>query len=246
MRTKPLTFFTAIFLCIMLTLASCTGQAQPADETPPAADTESPQATEAPAEEEASIPAPDDTAVYTITFIAQWSAESHPGQYPSNAHFSPFIAVAHNSDDSSLIFAPGELSSPGMKEMAETGATALLEDEINAINSDGGADGYVKGSVFDSPGSVSADLAFTQTHSRVTFVSMIAPSPDWFVSAQAELFSDGDWVDELELVLSSYDAGTDSGPELTSANSATNPPENIQLLPDALQGMGTLVLTRNK
>ena len=48
---------------------------------------------------QSTVSAPEsatDTARYTITFTAVWSAESHPGYYESTAHFSPFIAYSHN------------------------------------------------------------------------------------------------------------------------------------------------------
>ena len=51
-------------------------------------------------------------------------------------------------------------------------------------------------------------------------------------------------MDELVLELISYDAGTDSGLELTSADADTNPKEPVALFPDYLQRLGTLTLTR--
>ena len=244
MLKKHVNFPIVVFLCAILFAASCTTQPQPTEEPPAVSVEESPQETEIAVEEQAPDPAPAEEAAYMITFTADWSADTHPDNYAASAHFSPFIALAHNANPASLIYTSGETASPGMKDMAETGATALLEEEINAIISAGGAAGYVRGSVFDSPGSTSAELTFTQAHNQITFVSMIAPSPDWFVSVQAVLFEDGEWVDEVELPLASYDAGTDSGPDLTSEDAVTNPPEDIRLLPDQLQGMGTVTLMR--
>ena len=33
--------------------------------------------------------------VYTVRFEATWSDSTHPNAYPSNAHFSPLVALSH-------------------------------------------------------------------------------------------------------------------------------------------------------
>lgn len=76
----------------------------------------------------------------------------------------------------------------------------------------------------------------------VTLVSMIAPSPDWFVGvAGLSLVEGGDWRDEVVVELFAYDAGTDSGPTYTSSNQVTQPQAPITKIqggpfnrPDAL------------
>lgn len=51
-------------------------------------------------------------------------------------------------------------------------------------------------------------------HHLMSFVSMIDPSPDWFVGvSRLELCLDnGSWVESKVLDLFPWDAGTDSGP----------------------------------
>ncbi len=62
----------------------------------------------------------------------------------------------------------------------------------------------------------------------VSVVTMIAPSPDWFVGVSAlPMLQDGVWVDEVVVELWPYDAGTDSGESYASGNSATNPAEAV-------------------
>jgi len=202
------------------------------DENPPVQSTDSTPET-----------APD-TARYTVTLTAVWSTESHPGYYESTAHFSPFIAYSHNGVQEAQLFTVGSAASPGIEQMAETGATVLLEEEMAARITGGSVLAFVKGPVFNSPGEAQAELNFSKDFSQITCVSMIAPSPDWFVAAQADLFVDGKWVYELVLELISYDAGTDSGLELTSADADTNPKEPVALFPDYLQRLGALTLTR--
>ena len=70
-----------------------------------------------------------------------------------------------------------------------------------------------------------------QVCSVVSVVTMIAPSPDWFVGVSAlNLLQDGAWVEELVVELLPWDAGTDSGESYASANAATNPPDVISLI----------------
>jgi len=216
---------------------------EPVEETEPAAQPETDESAEEPAEQSAEEAA--QSATYTVAFNATWSAETHPDQYPSNAHFSPLIAYGYSGAPDARMFTVGASSSLGMEQMAETGATGILEEEIQSIIASGGAYAYVKGSVFDSPGSDQVELSFTQEHSHLIFVSMIAPSPDWFVTAETALFENGQWVNEKVLEVVSYDAGTDSGAELTSADSDTNPKEAITLFPDYLKKLGNLTLTLN-
>jgi hypothetical protein len=187
----------------------------------------------------------DETAVYTIKFEATWSSETHPEYYVSNAHFSPFVIYSYNGADEGRTYTIGNPASPGMEDMAETGATGKLEGEIDQIIENNYALAYTKATVFDSPGQVEGTLEFTPEFSQFIFVTMIAPSPDWFVAAEGDVFAEGQWIDELVLEVITYDAGTDSGETLTAANSDTDPEEPITVFDDYLQEMGTLTVTRN-
>ena len=65
----------------------------------------------------------------------------------------------------------------------------------------------------------------------VSVVTMIAPSPDWFIGVSAlDLLGEGGWVEELVVELLPYDAGTDSGVSYTSPDEPTDPPEVIRML----------------
>ena len=67
----------------------------------------------------------------------------------------------------------------------------------------------------------------------VSIVSMIAPSPDWFLGIYDEDFCDaakGQWKPYITKDLQPWDAGTDSGVTFLSPDAATNPPVNIFLI----------------
>ena len=67
-------------------------------------------------------------------------------------------------------------------------------------------------------------------HHLVSLVSMIYPSPDWFVGVSGlELcLGNGSWVEQKILNLYPYDAGTDSGPTYISPDQPTIPKEAIR------------------
>jgi hypothetical protein len=186
-----------------------------------------------------------ETVNYNFKFDATWSSDSHPDDYVSNAHFSPFVVYSYNGADNGRIFTIDFISTSGMEEMAETGATGMLEEEINQIIEASNALSYVKAVRIDSPGQTEKTLEFTQEFSQFIFVTMIAPSPDWFVAGEADLFIDGQWVDKMILDLISFDAGTDSGDSLNAADSDTDPKQPISRFDDSLQKLGTITITKN-
>ena len=73
-------------------------------------------------------PEPELNARYRLTFNATWSAQTHPNEFPSSAHFSGLIGMTHNGN--AMLFTKGEIASDGIKNMAETGGKDPLETEI--------------------------------------------------------------------------------------------------------------------
>ena len=65
-------------------------------------------------------------------------------------------------------------------------------------------------------------------YDQVTFVTMIAPSPDWFIGVSGlSLLENGDWAQRIDVELFAYDAGTDDGRRYTSANKPLSPRQPI-------------------
>lgn len=172
-------------------------------------------------------------ATYSVEFVATWSASSHPLDFPSNPHFSGLVGAVHNSDVS--FWQSDATATPGIRSMAETGSkSALLSEVSDAMGLGFVASNISAGGIGTSPGRVTTTITVTQDHPLITMVSMIAPSPDWFVGVHAyPLFENGQWLEEVTIDLLPYDAGTDSGSNYVSANQATQPPEAITVLLDA-------------
>ena len=173
-----------------------------------------------------------DTAVYTVSLRASWSEQLHPDWFPSGAHLSPMVAWSHGQRN--IAYSVGAVASDGMELMAETGGTGILEEELEALTATGYVFNHALGSVFDAPGEVSVTLRLSKSAGRATVVSMIAPSPDWFIAVQnIPLFEDGVWLERKEVVAALYDAGTDSGTSFRAFNRDTSPAEPITSLAEA-------------
>ena len=170
-------------------------------------------------------------ARYRVTFQATWSAATHPTRFPGNPHFSGLVGATH--DESTRIWQRGEFASDGIELMAETGGKTQLLPEIAELIEAGSAHGELSGGgLSTSPASVSLEFDVVSSHSFVTLVSMLAPSPDWFVgvSALSLLAEDGTWKEREEVLLRLYDAGTDDGTTFTAANADSDPAEPISRL----------------
>ena len=182
---------------------------------------------------DAVLTLPDDNTVsYTVRLRASWSERLHHNQYPQGAHLSPMVAWSHRLKDT--LFRSGGIASEGMEIMAETGATRTLEREIENITRTGAILSHSTGRVFNAPGEDRIQMTLARNVPYITVVSMIAPSPDWFIAARnVELYKNGRWLDRVSVPAPIYDAGTDNGPEFTSPNDDTSPKEPISRLKDA-------------
>ena len=189
-----------------------------------------------------------DTARYRVTFNATWSATTHPTDFPSGAHFSPLIGAVHN--ESVSFWADSAIASPGIEQMAETGGTGLLTREIRAAIPDN-ALSVINGRGIGSPASTTtSEIVVTLDHPLITLVTMIAPSPDWFVGVAGQSLQNefGQWMDELTVVLYPYDSGTDDGSSYRSSNADSSPKQPIRSLrgvsPFSDEPIGTYTFTR--
>ncbi len=170
------------------------------------------------------------TATYRVTFNATWSAGTHPAAFPPNPHFSGLIGGTHNG--AFVMWEPGGLATTGIRNMAELGAKPALMAEVEAAIQAGSARNVLSGGgISRSPGTVSLTFTAHEDHPLVSLVSMIAPSPDWFVGVRGlPLRENGRWVESVTVELLPYDAGTDSGTTYTSPNAVTTPQETIRRL----------------
>ncbi len=163
------------------------------------------------------------TAVYTIQFQGDWTTAATPDGVPGGAHFSRLIGAVHNAGVTFL--ESGGTASPGVESMAEVGGTSRLRNAVTGAGA--GALSVIQGDTNSIGPTALQSLTVTLTteHPRVTLVTMIAPSPDWFVgvSGLPLLDSGGNWLSSVEVALYPWDAGTENGDAFLLSNPATSP-----------------------
>lgn len=161
------------------------------------------------------------SVTYRVTFEGKWTTAVTPGGLPSGAHFSPLIGAVHN--DQVTFWSSGGTASAGIESMAEIGGTSALGREIAAA----GPNAHVTlQKTVSSGGTGSATIEFTTTpaHPLVTLVTMVAPSPDWFVGVSGLSLREGDnWLAAKTVNLYPYDAGTENGTQFSLSNPSTSP-----------------------
>ncbi len=186
-------------------------------------------------------PTYDATASYVVTFAATWSAATHPNMFPSNPHFSGLIGATHRAGI--RFWNPGEIATNGIEVMAELGSKTPLDVGIGRAIENGNAENLLSGDgIARSPGNVPLAFDISVEFPFVTLVSMVAPSPDWFVGvSEMSLFENGDWADEIVVELQPYDAGTDSGNTYSAPDDDTVPRIPIAHLEGAPLALGDAV-----
>ncbi|WP_372642823.1 spondin domain-containing protein [Ancylomarina sp.] len=178
-------------------------------------------------------------ASYRVTFTMHWNSTDFPTDYPSNAHFSPLIGWSHPT--TSTFFNVGTTASAGIEDMAENGGTAILQAELEAkIVNNEGLDFVLGSGLGSGEGEITVEVLVNAANSSVTLVSMVAPSPDWYVAAfNVNLYNGSNFVDTKIVTAAVYDAGTDSGVTFASADANTDLKVPISLFVDAPLGDGT-------
>ena len=163
------------------------------------------------------------TAVYDVVFQGTWTTAVTPGGVPSGAHFSRLIGGIHS--DAVTFLESGGTASAGVESMAEDGGWTGLQGEVQ--NAGSGALSALSGDTdFIGPTTSKTLTATLSTeHPRITLVTMVAPSPDWFVgvSGLPLLDDQGRWLRAHDVHLYPWDAGTEDGSEFSLSNAATSP-----------------------
>jgi len=175
-----------------------------------------------------------ETATYHLTIESFWGGEQFPGPYDginhtdiTDPHFSDIGGGTHNNLVSFWEF--GELASPGIKRMAEDGDVDILANEFSTAITAGTALTSISDSFHvPAPGSYSFDFDINSTHPRFTLVSMLGPTPDWFIGVSGlELYDGSTWADNLNVDLLVYDGGTRSNQIFALGGPLESPAQSI-------------------
>ncbi len=137
--------------------------------------------------------------------------------------------MVHSKD--TLLWSGGRLATKGLEDVAEIGNITNLNFELDAIIAK--RKGLSRFSIPPPPvtGSTAIDLTFNTNYTRLSFASMIAPSPDRFLGVHdIDLFQSRKWINDTTINILVYDAGTEEGDVFSYENPATSPQQNISLL----------------
>ena len=161
------------------------------------------------------------SATYTVTFQGNWTTDSTPGGVVGGAHFTTLVGAVHNG--MVTFWESGGTATSGVESVAELGATGTFESEVRAAGANAS---LVRETIGSSP-TVTAtfDIEVTTDRPLFTLLSMIGPSPDWFVgvSGLSLLNAQGQWWSSREVDLFPYDAGTKDGTEFQLGGNDTSP-----------------------
>lgn len=172
---------------------------------------------------------PDFAVEYEVRFRNEWSAQTHPVDYPQDAHFTPFVTYSHQLD--AKLFRTGLIASNGIKQYAETGVINTINEEIDIIRGGGRALDRDMGIEVDYYQTSIIRLGFSDVSHYITLLSRIAPSPDWFVAIdEYDLMPNGEWIDSIVVYPATYDAGTDMGQTFYSTDMPLEPRNAIDLV----------------
>ncbi|MEN3324522.1 spondin domain-containing protein [Mariniflexile soesokkakense] len=195
------------------------------------------------------------TADYNISLTTIWNETNHTS-VPGGAHWSALVGATHNTAND--FFELGVVSpiTNGIKDVAELGNNTNFMNEVNTAISANKANQWINaGGLGSAIGTFTINnLQVTENFPLVTLVSMVAPSPDWFIAVNSinlrsgnDAFNNG-WKDTFTLDVFAYDAGTDDGDDYTSANTISNPRVGVFKITTApINGnkMGTITFTYN-
>ncbi len=168
-----------------------------------------------------ALPAVSQTITYEVRFEGNWTLASTPGGVVRGAHFTTLIGGVHGSGVA--FWEAGRQASPGVELVAELGSTPTFRGEVAA--SPHTLSVIQQGVAGGGTGTATFNIDVTRTHPLVTLLSMIAPSPDWFVGVSGVSLLDGSgrWRQSHVVDLFPYDAGTEEGTEFSLSNPDTNP-----------------------
>jgi len=150
--------------------------------------------------------------IYRVDVINTWSSTSHPQAWPDFApHFSWIGGATHNSNVK--FWGAGTIASSAIIQMAESGNTTSLGSEVALAIAADDADQSVQEQHWFCPsetnhsncGSMSFEILVSKTHPLVTLVTMLGPSPDWFVGTERGAIPKFDMAERPSLLRLEYE-----------------------------------------
>eukprot|EP00092_Neocalanus_flemingeri_P025712 GFUD01027876.1.p1 GENE.GFUD01027876.1~~GFUD01027876.1.p1 ORF type:complete len:470 (+),score=125.50 GFUD01027876.1:94-1503(+) len=162
--------------------------------------------------------------VYRLSLRTEWNEKTFPKQFPQwrpSAQWSKTIGYSHSSTPAAPLFSIGSAVSEGVRLFAETGATDTLD--LEAANKTF-LDAIISPPIKQGVGETTTTIFVDTNHTKVSVMTKLVPSPDWFVGLDSlDLCSQGVFIESVTTEAFPLDAGTDNGFTFTSPNWATQP-----------------------
>lgn len=192
-------------------------------------------------------------AYYDFSLTTIWNSTDHTS-VPPGAHWSALVGATHNTENEFVEIGAVAPATDGIKDIAELGNSNNFRNEVNTAIALTKADQWINAGGLGNPVGtfIYNDLEVNENFPLITLVSMVAPSPDWFIAVNSvNLRTDNTainngWKDTFTLDVFAYDSGTDDGTDYGSANIVSNPRVPIFKLTTApINGnrMGTITFT---
>jgi hypothetical protein len=179
---------------------------------------------------------------YSVAVNNSWNSQSTA--WPDrDAHFSWIGGATHNANVK--FWEAGTLASPGIDLMSITGRTTDLISEIQNQIAEGNAENYIDQRHWYCADNIThancSELSFetvvTKEFPLISLVSMLGPSPDWFIGVESlsMVDSNGIFIPRIVYELFPYDAGILSDNSVIASDCCdreplSDPQENIHLI----------------
>ena len=192
-------------------------------------------------------------ATYDFSLTTIWNSTDHTS-VPPGAHWSALVGATHSIENEFVVIGAVAPNTDGIKDIAELGNSNNFRNEVNTAIALTKANQWINAGGLGNPVGtfIYNDLEVNENFPLITLVSMVAPSPDWFIAVNSvNLRTDNTainngWKDTFTLDVFAYDSGTDDGTDYGSANIVSNPRVPIFKLTTApINGnrMGTITFT---
>ena len=167
-----------------------------------------------------------DKTKFDVKFISLWGIDPLIN-HPVNPHTGNMFLITH--DETLKLFELGKTASKAISKTAMYGDVTDLMDHINNHLHVGN---IVTSSVLPTPGETTMSIHADIHNSHLSFVTMIAPSSDWFTGFTVNLIENDKWIDKKTIPLYVYVAGTDNNQGFVEEHKPKNNADPISLKSD--------------
>ena len=159
------------------------------------------------------------SANYSVEFDFTWPSDNY--NIPPGPHWSPPVFTTHTS--CAVVWRSGVPPTQGLETLAEFGRPSNISSEIFSLLGQRRSS-VTAGVLNDATGRRSGNVVVDNKRFLLSTLSMIAPSPDWFVGVDSVPLCVNDaFIASATYNLYPHDAGSDSGTTYTAGDADLDP-----------------------